>query len=250
MEISGDMTIKKAKQLWAKHFVQVKAQIKQPKKTQKVTVRTKKNGSYTYKYADLADVDAAVMNACRKVTDDNGNVLFGYYFDIENEEHLVTVQTVLIDSSGYEKATNKVCFNTNIASVNSNSNLTQAIASLISYAKRYSLSGAFGIAADDDDDAQHLQQPSQARDVNDIGLEVIWNSYVHDHNEKAKNWILGSHDPVTAKKIKQKLMQFKNETQKTKKVEENKPKTSDPHKDEKVDPSLTDKQQDLFKDIF
>lgn len=244
MEITGDMTIKKAKQLWAKHFVQVKTKIEQPKKTHKVKVSLKTGGSYEYKYADLADVDKAIMNACKKVTDDNGNALFGYYFDIDNGEEGVSVQTILLDSSGYEKATNKVWFK------NFNVGKAQDTASLISYAKRYSLCGAFGIAADDDDDAQHLQQPSQVRDVNDIGLEVIWNSYAHDHNEKAKNWILGSHDPVTAKKIKQKLMQFKNETQRTKKVEENKPKASDPHKDEKVDANLTDKQQDLFKDIF
>ncbi|MCT3601562.1 hypothetical protein EFS28_08580 [Lactobacillus acidophilus] len=245
MTITGDMTIKKAKQLWAKHFVQVKANIEQPKKTHTATVQMKKGGSYKYKYADLADVDKAVMDACKKVTDNDGKVVFGYYFDIDNGEEGVSVQTILVDASGYEKATNKVWFK------NFNVGKAQDTAILISYAKRYSLCGAFGIAADDDDDAQHLQQPTQTRDVNDVGLDVIWNAYIKDHNEKAKKWLLGSHDAVTAKKINQKLMNFKNETQEAKKQEETKPpKASDPHKDEKVDTQVTDQQQELFNDIF
>ena len=55
---------------WAMHYAQVKANISQPKRTHNVTVSGKnKQGkpySYDYKYADLADIDKAVMDGIKK----------------------------------------------------------------------------------------------------------------------------------------------------------------------------------------
>lgn len=74
----------KDKASWAMHLAIVKTSIKQSKRTHKVEVRgTTDRGkpySYTYKYADLSDVDKSVMDAI-KDTQQNGNPLLTYYFD-------------------------------------------------------------------------------------------------------------------------------------------------------------------------
>lgn len=254
-----------ARKSWARHYVQVKALIEQPKKKHTVEVKGKtKSGkpySYTYKYADLADVDKAVIDACKKVKDKDGNVAFSYYFDINNGQDGVSVQTILIDSSGYEKATNKVWFrNVNIGNA-------QDTASLISYAKRYSLSGAFGIASEDDDDVQNLSQQNQV-DVDPAGLRIIWNAYLK-HDPNAKEWLTQPHDADTASTIKRLSKQYKalNQNQKEdskqeaiskiKRASEDKIKElvdgadkEDPHADEAVDSELTEGQQNLFDGVL
>ena len=244
-------TISKEERLWAMHFLQVKSLIVQPKKTHEVKVKTKSGGNYSYKYADLKDTDKAVMDACKKVKDKDGNVAFGYYFDVDNGQEGVSVQTILLDSSGYYKVTNKVWFK------NFNIGKAQETASLISYAKRYSLSAAFGIASDDDNDVNTFQPAQQPRDVNSNGLKVIWEAYIN-HNKEAKKWIL-QHDPETALEIKKLSQHYKLKQQQQE--EENKKKAiakikqsddgddGDPHKDKATDEPLTDQQQDLFNDI-
>lgn len=258
-EQETNTSITDPKRLWAMHFIQVKSNIVQPKKTHKVHVHTKKGRDYDYKYADLKDVDQAVMDACRKVTDDKKTVQFGYYFDVDNGAEGVSVQTILIDSSGYEKATNKVWFK------NFNVGDAQQTAGLISYAKRYSLSAAFGIASEDDDDAQNfMQQGGSQRDIDEIGLRIIWRAYIRDHDEAAKAWIKKPHDPDTASSIKRLLNQYKkqqsnDEAKKKaiKKIQQSDDETiksivdgKDPHADKKIDTEPTEAQQDLFSDIL
>lgn len=142
----------KDKASWAMHLAIVKTSIKQPKRTHKVEVRgTTDRGkpySYTYKYADLSDVDKSVMDAIIE-TKQNGKPLLTYYFDVDNQQDGVQVETIIVDATtGYSVRTNKIWFK------NLKTSDAQATASLISYAKRYSLSAAFGIASEDDDDAQ------------------------------------------------------------------------------------------------
>lgn len=249
---------------WALHFAMVKADIVQPKRTHKVDVKgTTKSGksyTYTYKYADLADVDKAVMDAVLKTAQDE-KPLLSYYFDIDNGEQGVSVQTVVVDAkTGFMMKMNRVWFK------NFNVGDAQKTASLISYAKRYSLSATFGIASEDDDDANNVDETPK-RDVNDAGLKVIWNSYINDHSEKAKKWIVGPHDPVTAHAINKLLVEYKSkqgqkdikktkakneksEDETIKEIVDGKPKKEDPFKDEKKDAEPTDQQQDLFNDIL
>ena len=182
---------------WAMHYAIVKAAIKQPQKTHEATVKGKTSKgipySYTYKYADLADVDKAIMDAIRN-TEKDGKPLLSYFFEVDNAEEGVSAETVIIDATnGFMIKTSKVWFK------NYNVGDAQKTASLVSYAKRYSLSAAFGIASEDDDDAQNTQQ-QEAPEVNDAALEVIWNAYIN-HDPIANNWIHKSHDAVTANKI-------------------------------------------------
>ncbi|MDB6232926.1 ERF family protein [Lactobacillus amylovorus] len=197
---------------WAMHYAIVKAAIKQPQKTHEATVKGKTSKgipySYTYKYADLADVDKAIMDAIRR-TEKDGKPLLSYFFEVDNAEEGVSAETVIIDATnGFMIKTSKVWFK------NYNVGDAQKTASLVSYAKRYSLSAAFGIASEDDDDAQNAQQ-QEAPEVNDAALEVIWNAYIN-HDPVANNWIHKSHDAVTANKILKLSEDFKKQQAKAK----------------------------------
>lgn len=200
--------------IWNQHFIQVKSKIKQPKRTKTVKVATKSGGTYSYSYADLADVDKSVMDACRSVTDKDGNVMFGYYFDIDNSQEGVTVQTVMVDSAGGSMISDRIWFK------NSYAGDAQRTASLISYAKRYSLSAAFGIASEDDNDAQNLkpdnptvrildQKELDSYEVVVYGhshlLKDVWNDYIENHDQETKHWLTTQRDPQTKQAIKQLL---------------------------------------------
>lgn len=200
--------------IWNQHFIQVKGNIKQPKRTKKVKIATSKGGTYSYSYADLADVDKAVMDACRSVKDKDGNVVFGYFFDIGNSQESVTVQTVMVDSAGGSMISDRIWFK------NSYAGDAQRTASLISYAKRYSLSGAFGIASEDDDDAQNLkpdkpsvrildQKELDSYEVVVYGhrhlLKDLWQDYIENHDQETKHWLTTQRDPQTKQAIKQLL---------------------------------------------
>lgn len=270
---------RKDKASWAMHLAMVKMAIAQPKKTHGVEVRgTTPNGKpyhYTYKYADLADVDKSIMDAIKKTKQDDGPLLT-YYFDIDNGAEGVTVETVIVDAAtGYSVRTNKVWFkNVNVGNA-------QATASLISYGKRYSLSAAFGIASEDDDDAQ-AQKMNQSQVVDENAIKIIFEDYVNNHSIKAKNWIKGKHDKATGDYIRQLLgdyelnhhldkakqkaidcrkekdQQVKEAVKKIKKPKSedevikdivDKPKT-DPFPDKKEDAPMSEEQQSLFDDIL
>lgn len=270
---------RKDKASWAMHLAMVKMAIAQPKKTHGVEVRgTTPNGKpyhYTYKYADLADVDKSIMDAIKITKQDDGPLLT-YYFDIDNGAEGVTVETVIVDAAtGYSVRTNKVWFkNVNVGNA-------QATASLISYGKRYSLSAAFGIASEDDDDAQ-AQKMNQSQVVDENAIKIIFEDYVNNHSIKAKNWIKGKHDKATGDYIRQLLgdyelnhhldkakqkavdcrkerdQQVKEAVKKIKKPKSedevikdivDKPKT-DPFPDKKEDAPMSEGQQSLFGDIL
>lgn len=266
---------------WAMHLAMVKMAIVQPKKTHEAEVsglnKYKKPYHYTYKYADLADVDNAVVNAIKKTAKENDDKpLLTYYFDIDNGAEGVTVETIIVDATtGYSERTNKVWFK------NLDTGDAQATASLISYGKRYSLSAAFGIASEDDDDAQ-AQKMNQSQTVDTDAIKIIFEDYVNNHSIKAKNWIKGKHDKATGDYIRQLLgdyelnhhldktkqkaidrrkekdQQIKEAVKKIKKPKSedevikdivDKPK-KDPFSDKKEDTPMSDGQQSLFDDIL
>lgn len=201
--------------IWNKHYIQVKSNIKQPKRTHKVNVGT----SYSYKYADLSDVDNSVMEACRKVKDKDGNVAFGYFFDIDSGTDGIAVQTIMVDSAGGMIKSDKVWFKNKFVGD------AQKTASLISYAKRYSLSAAFGIASEDDDDAQNLK-PTRNKpavrilDENELNhyevsvfgnkhlLVDIWKDYLENKDGDTRRWLTSQKDPQTNQAIKQLLDKY------------------------------------------
>ena len=142
------------------------------------------------------------MKAIEKTAVD-GEPLLTYRFEIDNGAEGVSAETVIIDAvTGYEERTNRVWFK------NENVGKAQDSASLISYAKRYSLSAAFGIASEDDDDAQ-AQIRNQEQTIDKAGIEIIVNEYLKDKTDKSKRWIKGKHDKATAEYIMQLIGKYK-----------------------------------------
>ncbi|PWF24319.1 hypothetical protein DF212_00165 [Lactobacillus johnsonii] len=238
---------------WAMHYAQVKANISQPKRTHNVTVSGKnKQGkpySYDYKYADLADIDKAVMDGIKKATDKEGNVTFSYFFDIQTTNTAVAVQTLLVDASGFTVKTNKIVFQ------NGKAYDAQATASLISYAKRYSLSGAFGIAADDDNDVQDQKTIYEPKILTKQELEnyqVYYNGVqanlydlyqeARDGIKDAQDWFKESHTPEDAQAIHQIAQIFKKKHPGTKE--------SDKAKKDALDKIQQSRPEETKKDPF
>lgn len=110
-------------------------------KNKKATVPTKSGGSYSYTYADLADVTAAAMpllskhglafSACPRMT-----------------SHGYELAGVLLHTSGEERE----------GSLPLHGNSPQELGSSLTYARRYLLGCMTGIVTDDDTDAAPAQE--------------------------------------------------------------------------------------------
>lgn len=132
-------------------YALVKVNIKPPKKNKVVEVTTKKGGRYSYKYADLATIQAAI-NAALKETAVDGVPLISYFTNVKSERGEVSANVDITDTStGATVSTPTMTFPANTSD-------PQAAASTITYLKRYVLSAAFDIATEDDTDGQMLQQ--------------------------------------------------------------------------------------------
>ena len=125
----------------------------------------------------------------------------------------------MVDTSGAQMITDKVWFK------NINSGDAQQTAGLISYAKRYSLSAAFGIASEEDDDAQNLKPQDNRKRVltldkdeldrfqvdvygKKLYLKDIWQDYIEGEDPETMHWLMAQKDPQTLQAIKQLLDQY------------------------------------------
>lgn len=207
MEFQGN---EKDKASWAMHYAQVKAAIKQPKKSHKVEVFSKRtNRKFSYSYADLADVDKAIMDAVRATMKD-GVPLLSYMVNVAQDKTQVTASTDIIDVTGMRVTTPTISFPVNSAD-------PQSAASVMTYAKRYSLSAAFGIASEDDDDAALNNGYQPPRVLTKAELENYTVQYGADSQANlmdlyqeaadgitdARDWLKQQHDPQTVQAIHQ-----------------------------------------------
>ncbi|SFJ82682.1 ERF family protein [Thermoflavimicrobium dichotomicum] len=115
------------------------------KKNKKVEVQTEKGTSYSYSYADLAEIVETIKPILKEcglcfrqepVQDSNGNII-GVYTELYHE-------------SGEFIFSEPVTFG-------AVSTKPQGVGSILTYARRYSLCLALGIAAEEDDDANIAQ---------------------------------------------------------------------------------------------
>lgn len=116
-----------------KGLAMFREQLTQPEKSREV-----KTKSYNYRYATLNDV----INAVDKAIKGTG---LSYLQVQEVDSRTVTVRTVIVCAGDR--------LDTGVVQMVSSGN-PQAVGSAITYARRYSLSTAFGIAPDEDDDGQ------------------------------------------------------------------------------------------------
>jgi hypothetical protein len=113
-----------------------------PKHNASVSVKMKTGGSYKFEYTDLN----GIFNEARKVFKANGiSVIQNGYTDVIEGTRVITVETMLLHSSGEYVKSNPLKFNA--------ANSMQDFGGQLTYMKRYSLSAMLGISTEKDDDA-------------------------------------------------------------------------------------------------
>lgn len=114
-------------------------------KSKKVQVETKKGGSYSYKYTELADINQYIENI--------GETYYQFIERIDNDDYIMTVRV----KNEIESTPRRGCRVVQ-ASLDTVSNQAQEQGSALTYARRYSLLMAYGLATEDDD-AGKLTKP-------------------------------------------------------------------------------------------
>ena len=131
-----------AAQAWAEAFT--KAQAEFPPILKGQTVDT---GSYSYRYADLP----SILDAVRPVLKEHG-LAVGQA--VISEDSRVGVETRIYHTSGHVERFGPVFLHAGSDA--------KSAGSAVTYARRYSLCAALGIAADEDDDGAAASAPQQA----------------------------------------------------------------------------------------
>ena len=103
------------------------------------TVSKNKDG-YGYKYSDLAKIQGYVI--------DNGMNYKQFIDRLEGDDYIMTI---IIDKDGHEQPPLRGCRVVQATLNGGKSNPAQEQGSALTYARRYSLLMAFGLATDDDD---------------------------------------------------------------------------------------------------
>lgn len=121
-------------------LAKAQAVITSPTRNREVKVRAKSGAEYSFKYATLDHI----LDSVRKPLTDNG---LWFTQTLANGDGKYQLVTTLMHSSGEWVQSEQPLFLTEQSN--------QAFGSALTYAKRYALSGMLGIAADEDDDANH-----------------------------------------------------------------------------------------------
>lgn len=209
---------------------------------QKLDQPSKSRDGYGYKYADLADVIRAIKSA-------SNGLDIAYIQQPVSKGNQVGVHNYLVNSKGAIADWGSYMIEVNNSKAQSNG-------SALTYARRYSISCIFGIASENDDDAQKLNsKPTFVTPEELQGLTVNYKgkaTQIVDVYAKAlqgdelAKQILRAKDakPATKDAVKS-LDQIYLITKEWKPKEEAK----DPFADKKVDSKQSDAVDDLFKDM-
>ena len=123
-------------QIWAL-VAQAQAEMRAPRRDRDVTVKLQKGGSYSYSYATLAEC----IRSCAPLAQHGVALDWGCSHD--GQDMAVTLRLVAPDGSATEPVSIPVMVR---------EPGPQALGSGLTYARRYALTLAVGLAADDDDD--------------------------------------------------------------------------------------------------
>ncbi|RSN65450.1 hypothetical protein DMH01_03475 [Amycolatopsis sp. WAC 04182] len=151
-----------------KALTQLQAELPSIGKDQKATVKSDK-GSYTYKYADLADISAAVLPLLSKV-----GLAWTTRPTVEDGKFVLRYQLRHVSGEVLEGAYPLP-----------SASRPQEIGSAITYARRYALCAVTGVApANDDQDAATVERAAQSRERTERELkDSIWSE------AKNRGWI-------------------------------------------------------------
>lgn len=130
---------------WTKAFLAAQRELPDIQKTKTAKIDTKGGGSYSYKYADLPDV----LSAVRPILNRHGLTVTQA---VAGERGSVSVTTRIYHEAGHVEEFGPI-------ELGGGSDARTA-GSAITYARRYSLTAALGIATDDDDDGAVASRPA------------------------------------------------------------------------------------------
>jgi disulfide oxidoreductase YuzD len=121
------------------------------KKNQTADIPTKNGGKYSYKYVDIAQI--------HNYLEENNMSYYQYIERIDNDDYIMTVKII----NGEEKQALRGSRVVD-ATLYGNDNPAQKQGSALTYARRYSLLMAFGLATEDDD-TQSLNKTIEKKEV-------------------------------------------------------------------------------------
>lgn len=144
----------------AKAFVAFQKECPNIEKTKITKVKMKSGGEYSFAYADLPEI----LDKCRPVLSKHGLSVF--HIMKEDEKGTILIAKLLHESGESIESSVK------LPPVHD----PQAMGSMITYYRRYSLVALLGIAADEDDDGNSASDKSQGHTVSDRGAseKQIW----------------------------------------------------------------------------
>ena len=131
---------------------------------------TAKTPKYSYKYVDIAQI--------HEYLEARGWSYYQFIDRIDGDDYVMTVKVI----DGKESAPLRGARVVN-ATLMGVSNPAQEQGSALTYARRYSLLMAFGLATEDDD-AQSLSRPKEERKATPKQVELLASRYKGDNLEK------------------------------------------------------------------
>src|SRR5574344_1510176 len=144
------------------------------KKNQTANIPTKNGVKYSYKYVDIAQI--------HNYLEENNMSYYQYIERIDNDDYIMTVKII----NGEEKQTLRGSRVVD-ATLYGNDNPAQKQGSALTYARRYSLLMAFGLATEDDD-TQSLNKTIEKKEVKatEKQKEMIENILTDEEFEKTQ----------------------------------------------------------------
>lgn len=140
------------------------------KKNQVADIPTKNGNKYSYQYVDIAQIHEYL---------ESENMSYYQYVDrIDNDDYIMTVRII----NGEEKPPLRGSRVVD-ATLFGNDNPAQKQGSALTYARRYSLLMAFGLATEDDD-ANSLRKSTEEKKATEKQIDILLEYYEDDNLTK------------------------------------------------------------------
>lgn len=144
------------------------------KKNQTAEIPTKSGGKYSYKYVDIAQI--------HDYLDENNMSYYQYIDRIDGDDYIMTVKVIDGKESQPLRGSRVVD-----ATLYGNDNPAQKQGSALTYARRYSLLMAFGLATEDDD-AQSLSTQKEIPKATEKQIDMIESLCTTEELDKIKDF--------------------------------------------------------------
>lgn len=146
------------------------------KKNQTAQIPTKSGKSYSYQYVDIAQI--------HEYLEENNMSYYQYVERIGEDDYIITVPII----NGEEKPPRRGSRVVDSA-LYGNDNPAQKQGSALTYARRYSLLMAFGLATEDDDAQKLIKTSTQEKTIKATAkqIEILSKVYTGENLEKLLN---------------------------------------------------------------